>query len=241
MKRILVTCLLIVVLCVGLQIVLPTLAGVIFLVSASFLIYRCRVNVFAKFKVHPFDIDECQNEDMAFDAFVCCADADDNLARDIFERLERRNADGGGYRVCYHERDFRPGAILENVQQAIEHSKRVICVLNKAFLVSRYCMMEFRIAWHWNVVHKRRRLIVVKCSDVDEALNDAAERDVVDDVRLFMSTYTYIEHDSESEDWWQKLLYAMPINRLPGVDEDFHLQRLYGAEDNDDEPLLNAW
>ena len=58
----------------GLQIVVPTVAGAVLLVSACFImVYRCRVKVFATFNLHPFDVDECQNDDMAFDAFVSCA------------------------------------------------------------------------------------------------------------------------------------------------------------------------
>jgi len=91
-------------------------------------------------------------------------------------------------------------------------------------------------------------LIVVKCAGVDEALNAATECDSeaasgVDDVRLFLSTYTYI--DLEAADCWQKLLYAMPINRLPRVDADFHQQFFAASDDNvcndddrDDEVLL---
>jgi len=213
------------------------------LVSACFfIIHRCRVKVFAKFNVHPFDMDECKNEDMAFDAFVSCAWPDDALARAIVDRLEGGNAeegDRGGYRVCYHSRDFPlGGVILQSIQQSIERSKRVVCLLSEAFLNSEFCMLEFRAAWQWNVEHKRHRLIVVKCPGVDEALA-AAERDAVagvEDVRMFLSTYTYIEHDSD--DWWQKLLYAMPINRLPAADFDFHQQFFTGSNYNDDQEVL---
>jgi len=229
---------------VWLQIVVPTVAGAILLVSVCFIIlYRCRVKVFAKLNLHPFDVDECQNEDMAFDAFVSCAWPDDDLARAMVERLEGGNSDEGdhgGYRVCYHSRDFPlGGVILRSIQQSIEQSKRVICLLSGAFLASEFCMLEFRTAWQWNVQNRRHRLIVVKCPGVDEALA-VAERDAVpgvEDVRMFLSTYTYIEHGSD--DWWQKLLYAMPINRLPAVDFDFHLQFFTGPDNHDDqEPLL---
>jgi len=94
-------------------------------------------------------------------------------------------------------------------------------------------MLEFRTAWQWNLDHGRHRLIVVKCPCVDEALA-AADRNV-EDVRLFLSTYTYIELDSE--DWWQKLLYAMPINRLPPVDQDFH-QQFFTNNKQDDRAVL---
>jgi len=228
---------------VWLQIVVPTVAGAVLLVSACFVIlYRCRVKVFAKFNVHPFDVDECKNENMAFDAFVSCAWPDDALAQEIVDRLEGGNVeegDRGGYRVCYHSRDFPlGGVILRSIQQSIEHSKRVICVLSGAFLSSEFCMLEFRTAWQWNLEHKRHRLIVVKCPGVDEALA-AAERDAVpgvEDVRMFLSTYTYIEHGSD--DWWQKLLYAMPINRLPTVDFDLYPRFFDGADNDDREALL---
>ena len=179
---------------------------------------------------------------MAFDAFVCCAWPDDAQARAIVDRLEGGNAeegDRGGYRVCYHSRDFPLGAvILRSIQQSIENSKRVICLLSEAFLSSEFCMLEFRTAWQWNIEHKRHRLIVVKCPGVDEALA-AAERDAVagvEDVRMFLSTYTYIEHDSS--DWWQKLLYAMPINRLPAVDFDYPQHFFDGGNNNDDQEVL---
>jgi len=214
------------------------------LVGVCFVIlYRCRVEVFATFNVHPFDVDECDHEDMAFDAFVSCAWPDDDLAQEIVDRLERGSAeegDRGGYRVCYHTRDFPlGGVILRSIEQAIEHSKRVICVLSGAFLSSEFCMLEFRAAWQLNLQRGKHRLIVVRCPGVNEALT-AAERDAVvgvDDVRMFLSTYTYIERGGSStdNDWWQKLLYAMPINRLPNDDTDFH-QRFFA--DNDDRDVL---
>jgi len=224
--------------------VLPTVLSAVILVGACFIvIYCCRVNVFAKFSVHPFDVDECKNENMAFDAFVCCAWPDDDLARAIVDLLEGgnvENGDRGGYRVCYHSRDFPlGGVILRSIQQSIEHSKRVVCVLSGAFLDSEFCMLEFRAAWQWNIEHGRHRLIVVKCPGVDEALA-AARRDTVadvNDVRMFLSTYTYIEHGSE--DWWQKLLYAMPINRLPAVDPDSHHHLFTGTGNNNNGEKLD--
>ena len=279
------------------------MAFVILLIISCFAIfYRCRVKVFAKFNVHPFDVDECEKENMAFDTFVSCALPDKALAQEIVDRLENGNVqegDRGGYRVCYHERDFYPGTlILRNIRRSIEHSKRVICLLSGDFLKSGFCMLEFHEAWHWNLQRKKHRLIVVKCPGVDEALAAAergavpgvedetmaaanreavvrvedealtagergavpgvedeamaaanreavhgvedealpaaergavphvedealaaAKRDAIDrveDVRIFLRNYTYIEHGSD--DWWQRLLYAMPINRLPAVD-----------------------
>jgi len=82
-------------------------------------------------------------------------------AHAIVDRLERGNpeedgAERGGFRVCYHTRDFPlGGVILRSIQQSIEHSKRVICLLSADFLASQFCMLEFRTAWQWNIQHKR--------------------------------------------------------------------------------------
>ena len=105
-------------------------ATLIVVLLISFLIYRCRINVFIKFNIHPFNVDECDDEDMAFDAFVCCAGSDDRVARTIVHCLEHSEPGRVGYKVCYHARDFPLGWIITaSIQSAIEHSKRVICLM----------------------------------------------------------------------------------------------------------------
>ena len=110
---------------------MPVFVGtVIVVLLTTFLIYRCRVNVFIKFNVHPFNVDECNGEDMAFYAFVCCAGSDDQVARMIVRWLEYSEPGRVGYKICYHERDFLPGSIITaSIESAIEHSKRVILSL----------------------------------------------------------------------------------------------------------------
>jgi len=200
---------------VFLQVSISIFVGtVIVVLLTTFLIYRCRVNLFVKFNIHPFNVDECNGEDMAFDAFVCCAGSDDQVARTIVDSLEQGEPGRVGYKVCYHERDFPPGSlILDNIQSAIEHSKRVICLMSNEFLRSGMCMFEFDFASNLNIRRRKQRLIVIKWPDLD--LDEDTDADNVRDrdmVRLFLSRYTYVEYDSDG--WWQQVLYAMPINRL---------------------------
>ena len=193
---------------------------VIAVVLTTFLIYRCRVNVFIKFNIHPFNVDECDGEDMAFDAFVCCAGEDDEVARKIVRWLEYSEPGRVGYKICYHARDFLPGSmILDNIQSAIEHSKRVICLMSNEFLRSGMCMFEFDVASNLDITRKKHRLIVIKWPDLDldEDINEDNIRDR-DRVRLFLSRYTYIEYASDG--WWQQVLYVMPMNRLASTDHD---------------------
>ena len=103
--------------------------------------------------------------------------------------------------------------ILDNIQSAIEHSKRVICLMSNEFLRSGMCMLEFHTASNLNITRRTHRLIVIKWPDLD--LDEDTDEDNIRDrnsVKLFLSRYTYVEY--ESDGWWQQVLYAMPINRL---------------------------
>jgi len=205
---------------VFLQVSVSIFVGTAIIALLAFLIYRCRVKVFIKFNIHPFNVDECDGEDMEFDSFVCCAGSDDQVARMIVRWLEHSEPGRVGYKVCYHAREFRPGSlILANIQWAIEHSKRVICLMSNEFLRSPMCMFEFDCASNLDITRRKHRLIVIKWPDLD--LDEDVDANNVRDrdrVRLFLSTYTYIEY--ESDGWWQQVLYAMPINRLASSHHD---------------------
>jgi TIR domain len=198
--------------------------------------YRHRVKAFIHFNFHPFDIDECEGEDMIYDVYLCCAYEDREMARQIVRRLEQdgdredagaRLLPEGGYCVCYHEKDFMPGSnIMDNIQNAIDCSKRVVCLVSPHFIRSEWCMIEFRGAWDHSVALKKRRLIVMKWSEVDDLLSNQQatsnqpEQDE-SDIRLYLSTHTYIQYspDTDSGGWWDQLIYALPRHSLPRSNE----------------------
>ena len=82
-------------------------------------------------------------------------------------------------------------------------------------------MQEFDVAFHHNVMVKRKkRLIVLMALDspndlhVDDAASDTSS------LRQYLRQYTYI--DFASEDWLDRLLYALPpcgMNHPAGGDE----------------------
>jgi TIR domain len=207
-----------------LKIVVPTVMGSVLAVLAiASVLYRWRVKAFVHLRLHPFDVDECEGEEMLYDVFLSCAYEDSDLARRIMNRLERVSdndldaADDdllppGGYRVCYHERDFRPGdLIMKNIQRAIERSKRVICLLTPDFVKSEFCMMEFRGAWSHHTRIKKRRLVVVKWPEVD--LSSVTDQDNAMDLKMFLSTHTYV--DRGTMNWWHQIIYALTTHGLP--------------------------
>ena len=97
-----------------LTISMPSVVGVVvLLLSISVTVHRLRVNIYTRFKFHPFDRDECLGEQMDYDVFLSCS-SDDNLPHGnrIRELLEQR-----GYRACYPPRDFVAGDSIYDIIQ----------------------------------------------------------------------------------------------------------------------------
>jgi len=67
---------------------------------------------------------------MDYDVFLCCSSLDDQpLGDGILDSVE-----ANGYRVCYHERDFVPGLIMDNIEASVTRSKRTACLLTSNFI-----------------------------------------------------------------------------------------------------------
>ena len=121
-------------------------------------------------------------------------------------------------------------------------------------------MQEFDIAYHHNIMLKRKkRLIVLMMLDRPSELCDNDASFDTSALRQYLRQYTYIDYNSD--DWLDKLLYALPLrgllqpNQRPddGTDEDPNLhdndemlmvptaeehQSSFGS-DNMDVPLLS--
>jgi len=110
---------------------LSSVAGVVVvLLSVVAIFYRLRVKLYTRWKFRPFDRDECPGEDMDYDVFLCCSSLDDRpIGRRILEVVE-----ANGYRACYHERDFMPGLIVDNIEASVTRSKRTVCLLTDNFI-----------------------------------------------------------------------------------------------------------
>jgi len=90
-------------------------------------------------------------------------------------------------------------------------------------------MTEFLVAYHYNVVVKRKKRLIVLMMldspndlDVDDATSDTAT------LRQYLRQYTYIKYPAD--DWLDRLLYALPLRGLEqpqrnqiGTDDDVQL------------------
>ncbi len=181
-------------------VVLVPIATVLLITLGMFASFRFRVWLYAKTQWHPFDLDECVGEEKQYDAFVSCAEEDHAWASDLIERLEAE-----GYRVLFHVRDFLPGMpITENIANAVNTSKRTICVLTPHFVKSAMCNWEFVSVLNNDLLDNKRRLVLL----VKELV---PEEDRSLSLRGYMRNFTYIE--TWADYYWDRLRYCLPINK----------------------------
>jgi len=108
------------------------------LLSLGIIVYRLRVRLYTRWKFHPFDRDECPGEDMDYDVFLCCSSLDDEpVGSRILDSVEAND-----YRVCYHERDFMPGLIADNIEASVTRTS------SHQQLHSKVCESLFGIIVH---------------------------------------------------------------------------------------------
>jgi Leucine-rich repeat (LRR) protein len=93
--------------------------------------HRLRYALFARYGLHLFDRDECENEEVEYDVFLCCSEEDELALGDhILDEIESK-----GYKVCYDRRDFELGNLtITNVSRAVERSKRTVCLVSQNFI-----------------------------------------------------------------------------------------------------------
>jgi len=93
-------------------------------------------------------------------------------------------------------------------------------------------MQEFDVAFHHNIMVKRKkRLIVLMALDRPTALydNDASDKAAL---RQYLRQYTYMYINYTTDDWLEKVLYALPLRGLLQHRENGH-----GLQDTDTDIL----
>ena len=191
-----------------LTITLSSVGGCLLLIVIGMvMMYRYRVRINFAWNIHSFDREECVGEEMKVDAVISNAQFDVERARAILSFLE-----SNGSKCCYHERDFEIGETIDNnICNAINRRKRTVCFVSDSFTASAYCMRDFELALHRNVELRKQRLILVLLGHVLDGL-DVSSDETSASLRQYIKCRTYVDYNSD--DFLQRLLYAMPTRKL---------------------------
>lgn len=106
---------------------------------------------------------EKRPENKLFDAFISYSEHDADWTKEnLLEKLEN-----DGFRICYHERDFKPGhPVLGNIFYCIENSYKVLFVLSPSFVNSCWCQYELYFAEHRVLNENLDSLIMIVLEDL---------------------------------------------------------------------------
>ena len=109
-----------------------------------------------------------------------------------------------GFRLCIHHRDFLAGIdIIDNIEDAIRSSRKVLVIMSENFMNSDWCVEEV----HMTMSVDRSKFIVVMYSDV--MLSPVRIPTVI---RRLLESKTYIEwaeNVNAQELFWKKLRKAL--------------------------------
>ncbi|KAL3851919.1 hypothetical protein ACJMK2_015614 [Sinanodonta woodiana] len=135
---------------------------------------------------HPIGDPDTDN-DFVYDAFISFADEDREFVRDVMlKKLEHER----GMRLCVSFRDFIPGReIASNIIEAIHNSRKTVMLLTENFLLSKWCVYEFQMAFQESIHSGRDAFIVILYEDIP---TEQIYR--VMDMKVVFQSNSYIEY-----------------------------------------------
>ena len=108
--------------------------------------------------------------------------------------------------LCIHKRDFLPGnAIVDNICDALNNSKKILIILTNSFLQSSWCQFEFKMAHSISIDRGRNLLIFI-------ILKKLNKQKISGNMLHILNSYTYLEwpEDAQGEGmFWTRLEEAI--------------------------------
>ncbi|XP_078684252.1 uncharacterized protein LOC144917808 [Branchiostoma floridae x Branchiostoma belcheri] len=123
------------------------------------------------------------------------------------------------YRLCIGDRDFLAGRdITTNIVEAIQGSRKTLCLLTRRFVCSGWCTLEFKIAQHRLFEEGQDVLVLVLLEDIPAHVVQRYNR-----LRQLMSRKTYLvwpEDEQARPLFWVRLRKALGAGNVLPNEED---------------------
>ena len=131
---------------------------------------------------------------MKYDVFVTFSNKDSQWVTDNLIPLLERNS----LKYCIHSRDFELGrALVDNMAESVYSSRKVLAVMSKNYMDSKFCRGELEMALHRSRVAHEGSLLVVRIDGIKKKKMPKALRE---------QTFVDYQTDKERNNWEKKLL-----------------------------------
>ncbi|OXB54976.1 hypothetical protein ASZ78_003088 [Callipepla squamata] len=152
-------------------------------------------------------------ENKPFDAFISYSEHDADWTKEnLLKKLET-----DGFKICYHERDFKPGhPVLGNIFYCIENSHKVLFVLSPSFVNSCWCQYELYFAEHRVLDENQDSLIMIVLEDLPP--NSVPQK--FSKLRKLLKRKTYLKWSPEERKqkiFWHQLAAVLKTTNEPLV------------------------
>ncbi|XP_001919052.2 toll-like receptor 5 [Danio rerio] len=190
----------------------------IILFSASTIVYISRRGVI--FKIYKKLIGKFDNKPQEepdangflYDVYLCFSSRDMKwVERALLKRLDSQFSEHNTLRCCFEERDFIPGEDhLTNMRNAIQHSRKTICVVSKHFLKDGWCLETFTLAQCRMLVELKDILVVLVVGNIPQYRLLKYEQ-----LRSFIENRSYLVWPDDGQDlewFYDQLLHKIIRN-----------------------------
>jgi toll-like receptor 13 len=150
-------------------------------------------------------------ENFKYDVYVCYHNTSRHwVINSLLPELEYR----GGIKLCLHDRDWLAGpAIMDNIIDSIEHSRKTLLLVNNGFAQSVWCREETCLAYYRLIQDKRNLLVVVLLEDIQPQNMDKTLRAILSS-RTYLAWKTGLKKEAR---FWKALRAAVRRPEHPGV------------------------
>lgn len=174
------------------------------LVAVLSIIYKCRWKLrYLLYLINHLEIYKLRDDqNCTYDGFVVYTPSDTAwIIEHLIPRLEERNA----LKLCIHERDFDVGgAIVDNIVESVETSRKILIVLSINTLQSEWCQFEMNLAQR-RAVGGTHTIVVVLLSDIPGRLFSSSINAILEEHPCVI--WPAPQEDETARDmFWEQLL-----------------------------------